>query len=229
MAKKNWWPTTLSAQVALMTNFQSKIASYTVPLALTPAQVALAEGLCDAIIGSMTFHESCKNTMLAATQWRDLVLYGEPRGDAVPNTPAFPASGVSPYTRGSVDQFFAFREMIVASPNYTESIGEDLGIVGAEVTPEPESEFTPSLSVTTIVGYKVSLSGSLQGRDAMRVEYQRNGGAWTTVAFITKLPAEVSITPQTPGEPESGSIRAIFIEENEPFGNLSPSYPVVLS
>ena len=70
----------------------------------------------------------------------------------------------------------------------------------------------------------------MQGMDAMRVEYQRKGASiWSIAAFVTKLPAEFTITPATPGDPESGHIRAIFIKKNEEFGNFSPDYPVTVA
>ena len=229
MARKNWWPTAIADQLVLVNNFATKIASYNLALPLTAPQVALAQGLCEAFVGAVNMTELARTTMQAMTQWRDLVLEGEPVGDPVPASPTFPAGGAVDYTRGTVPQFFKFRELILAAPGYTETIGQDLGLIGAEITPEPEGDVAPDLKIAVVSGYKISVGGSLQGRDALRIEYQRNGGSWTQVGFITKTPGEVTVTPQTPGQPESGNVRGVFIDENEPFGNFSPSYPVTVS
>ena len=75
-----------------------------------------------------------------------------------------------------------------------------------------------------------TVSGSLQGMDAMRVEYQRNGAAsWSLAAFLTKMPGTFNITPATPGDPENGRIRAVFIKKKAEFGSFSPEYPITLS
>ncbi len=87
----------------------------------------------------------------------------------------------------------------------------------------------PSLKVTTSTGYKINVAGSLQGTDALKVEYKPNGGNWASAAFLTKTPGEFTVTAQTPNQPESGHIRAISIKNNDEFGNFSPEYPVTVS
>ena len=70
----------------------------------------------------------------------------------------------------------------------------------------------------------------MQSMDAMRIDYQRNGtSTWPPVGFFTKMPGETTITPAVPGQPESGRIRAIFIEKNVEVGLYSPEYPVTIS
>lgn len=103
-------------------------------------------------------------------------------------------------------------------------------IVAVITTPTPLVDLTVELKVSVQPGYVVRVGGSLQGMDAMRVEYKKNGASgWSNAAFLTKLPADVTITPATPGQPESGHIRAILIRKNEDVGNFSPEYPVTVS
>jgi len=65
--------------------------------------------------------------------------------------------------------------------------------------------------------------------DALRVEYARKGGSFSPVAFLTNTPGGFQITPETPGEPETGHVRAVFIKKNEEYGNYSADYPVTVS
>ena len=103
-------------------------------------------------------------------------------------------------------------------------------IVAPESEGLVEAEIVPNLKVTTASGYEITVAGSMQSMDAIRIEYQRIGGAsWSIAAFLTKLPGTFTITPQTPGEPEMGRIRGQFIKKNADFGNPSPEYPVTLS
>lgn len=229
MPRKAWWSTTLADQSTLMQNFVNKIAGYAAVLGLTPAEITEMQNLGIGFISAYNFAEGCRLSMQAATQWRDLVFYGEPTGMEAPPPPVFPVTGSTERTRGTVTQFFAVRDRIVASAGYTTAIGEDLGLVGAEIAPRPESDLTPELKLTVSFGNTVNLVGSMQGMDALRVEYAPKGGNFTTVAFLTKTPGGFQVTPTIPNQPETGVVRAVFIRKNAEVGNFSPSYPVTVS
>ncbi len=229
MARKFWWPGAMPDQLVLVQNFVKKISNYLAVLGLTPAQGTAAEALCNAFIGAFNAAEQCKQTGVAMTKWRDLVMYGEPVGSDAPKAPVFPVVGAVTYTVGVVTQFFALRDLIVASPGYTETIGEDLGIVGPKSSSATPTTITPELKTVTTTGYWVNLTGSMQGMDAMRVEYAPKGGTFSTVAFLTNTPGGFQITPTNPNLPETGHIRAVYIKKNAEFGNYSADYPVTVS
>ncbi len=229
MPKKSWWPTSLAEQLVLMTNFQLKIGNYETVLPLTAAQVTAAEALCQAFIGAFNSTEAAKQTMLAMTQWRTEVFYGEPEGKPAPAAPVFPVVGAITYTTGVVTQFFALRDLIVASPGYTEAIGEDLGIVSTQSAPALNPATTaPVFKTVSVSGNNVTVTGSMQGFDAMRVEYAPKNGSFRTVAFLTNTPGGFQITTTTPNTPETGHIRAVYIKKNAEFGNFSADYPVTV-
>jgi len=115
------------------------------------------------------------------------------------------------------------------APAYTEETGALLGILPVE-TDAPTEDVQPTLKVAVEPGYNVKVAGKMMGMDALRIDYQRNGTtAWPLVAYITKLPFEFQITPATPGQPESGRVRGIYILNNVEFGQFSPEYPVTVS
>ncbi|MGE3467740.1 MAG: hypothetical protein AB7J13_12485 [Pyrinomonadaceae bacterium] len=229
MARKFWWPGSKPEQLVLVKNFQVKLPGHSAALGLTPAQITAADDLCNAFIGSVESTDQCKMSMQAMTQWRDQVLYGEP-GDPAPAAPVFNVVGPVTYTLGVVTQFFALRDLIVASPGYTEAIGEDLGIVGAEKGNSLSPETTqPVFKSVTVNGNTVNVSGSMQGFDAMRVEYAPKNGDYRTVAFLTNTPGGFQVTTTTPNQPENGHIRAVYIKKNAEFGTFSADYPITLS
>lgn len=229
MPKKFWWAGSLSDQVSQMQNFVTKINGYAAVLGLTPAEISTMQNLGTVFIGAYNFAEGCRASMQAATQWRDMVFYGEPTGTDAPEPPVFPVGVTTDRTRGVVTQFFAARDRILASPGYTLAIGEDLGIVGAEIAPRPPSEVTPALKASVTMGNTVNLTGSMQGMDGLRVEYAPKGGTFTTIAFLTNTPGGFQITPTNPNQPETGMIRAVFIKKNAELGNFSPNYTVTVS
>jgi hypothetical protein len=224
-----WWPGRLAEQLVVIATIMAKIAQYASALALSQADVDKIISLCEAVHGAMTFTENCKTTMQATTAWRDQVLTGQPRGVIAEPPPQFPNGGSPDYEIGSLTQLFKWRETIMARPGYTRAIGEDLMLVGAEYTPTPDLDLSPSLKVKPVGGYEVRVSGSMQGATFMKVEYRPKFGPWREVGQVTNLPANVHIDPADPAQPESGRIRGIFVKKNQVIGTYSPDYPVVIS
>ncbi|MDQ3798663.1 MAG: hypothetical protein M3384_04375 [Acidobacteriota bacterium] len=229
----DWFPKARPQQLVMFTNIKAKIGGYAATLPLAAAKVTRIELICDTFIAVYNFVEQARATMQNVTEWRDLIFTAEggTPGAIAPKAPAF--NGVvlpDGAFAGIFQEFRRLRDDIVHADNYTPGIGEDLMIVAPEGDDLNPDELAASVKLTTLPGYKVRAEGSLQGMDAMRFDYQRKGASgWTPVAFATKLPAEFAVAPQTPGEPESGVIRAVLLDKNAEIGQFSPLYPVTLS
>lgn len=231
MARKYWLPGSLAERAAMFQNIKGKIGGYTAVLPLTAAQETRIVLICNIFNAIYTYVEAMRATTSSLIEWRDEILTGVPTGTAAPAAPAYSAIALPAGSfRGIMTEFKDLRELIVALPGYNDAIGEDLMIVGDEITPPNAPTLTPDLKVSVAPGYKVNIAGSLQSMDAMRIEYQRNGtNTWPPVGFFTKMPGEITITPATPGQPEAGRVRAIFVQKNADVGNYSPEYPVTVS
>ncbi|HRI02789.1 MAG TPA: hypothetical protein PLL77_03505 [Pyrinomonadaceae bacterium] len=227
----DWMPSRLADMLVMFQNVLAKIGGYKTILPITTGQVDRIVLICEEFVAVYTYVVQARATTESLVEWRDLILKGSPAGDAAPAPPVYPTyTVVTDSFIGILTEFRELRDVIVASPGYTTAIGEDLMIVKPATEKLVEADAAPELKVATAAGYEVTVSGSMQGMDAMRVEYQRAGSAtWATVAFLTKTPGTFTITPATPGTPENGRIRAVFIKKNEQFGNFSPEYPVTLS
>ena len=229
MRRKYWWPGTMAEQVALVRNFREQIGQFSAVLNLSAAQMAAIESVCDAFVEGFNITEQCKQTMRAMTAWRDSMFYSADTNLPVPQPPEFAVFSAPPVTAGIVDQFFRFRDMIIASPGYSEMIGQALGFIGSQQSRPAPSETAPTVTPATSTGYWVNITGSMQGMDALRVEYAPKGGEFKTVAFLTTTPGGFQIAPTDPDKPESGTIRTIFIRKNADYGRYSANYPVVIS
>lgn len=229
MARAFWWPGSLAAQIFLIQNFISKIGGYEITLGWTPDQVKAAIALCNAIISAINVTNQCRATMLAVTNWRDIVLFGGPKGMPGGKAPLFPIIDGALYNRGLVDEFFVLRDQIAANSGYTLSMGEDLGIVGQESSGLIPSETSPELKTVTASTNYVTINGSMQGMPVMRVEYAAKGQTYGSVAIVTNLPATIEIPMVNPNVPQVGTIRSIFVRKNADFGNYSPNYDVTLA
>lgn len=235
MARNPWFSGTLSYQMSVVTQAKNKIDVYATTLGLSPAQVTAFKAACDEILAAYAYCESSRASMQATTQWRDQVFYGQPRGSAAPPSPEFEALPDITFHNGVIDTFINFREQIVANPNYTLSMGEDMKIVGAEVTPVPPSEVEPNIKATassepSLAGTdSLVITGSMQTANAMKLYWTPKGGVTREVATVTSMPATIVITKSDPNEPESGTLQAQYYKKNQPYGNMSRSYNVTLA
>jgi len=215
-------------------NIRAKVELYMNVLPLTVGQIERLHLICDVFVNAYNFATQSKSTMEAVTNWRDNVFTGAPAGTTIPPAPVFPVAAMPVGSFiGIFDEFRRTVELIKSSPGYTRAIGEDLMVVapqnGGADTNAVNNPVVPELKVATVSGYQVTIAGSLRGMDAIRIEYRPKNGDWTTAAFFTKLPGNFVVTPQTPGNPETGHVRGILIKKNEPVGNPSAEYPVTVS
>lgn len=228
--KRDWFPRSRAQQLVMFTNVNAKIADYKSDLPITGDQIAKIQLICQTFIAVCNFVEQARASMQNVTDWQ-ADIFNSKNVAPVPKTPAFmPAALPAEAKTGIFQEFRRLIDLIKASPGYTEGIGEDLMIVGAEISRPPEDSVAPDLKVSTAGGYVVQLRGSMKGFNAMRVEYRKKGNsAWQHVAFMTKLPGDFKMTPAAPGEPESGEIGARFIDKNQDVGEFSPSYSITVS
>ena len=231
MARKYWLAGGLVAHNSMFVNIKGKITTYTAVLPLTASQEARILLICNIFSTVFEHVEATRQTMSALIEWRDDILRGSPAGQSAPAAPEFAVIDMPQFSFiGIMTEFIDLRDLIVELPGFTDSIGEDLMLLGEEFTPPSTPTLAPDMKVTVAAGYKVNIACSMKGMSAVKVEYQRNGTTtWVAVGFLIKMPGECTITPATPGQPESGRIRGTYIQGNDPVGLSSPEYPVTLS
>jgi hypothetical protein len=231
--QREWFPQNRGKQLDMFTNIKAKIGGYQAILPLAAAKVDRIMLICETFITVYNFVEQTRATLKQLTEWQDLILTakGGVQGENVPKAPTFNSVTLPDGAFvGLFAEFRALRDDIIKAENYTPGIGADLMIVAPEGEDLDLNKLSANVNLTSLAGYKVRAEGSLHGMDAMRFDYQRKGATtWTPVAFLTKLPAEFTITPEKAGEPETGIIRAVLIEKNEEVGNFSPQYPLTIS
>ena len=87
---------------------------------------------------------------------------------------------------------------IKVSPNYTEVIGKDLGIIGTHYTVEhPIPEYSLALE-TDSEGPCVRIDFKKYGHDGIWIETRTNGGEWVYLAIDTVKP-HIDDRPFAPG------------------------------
>jgi hypothetical protein len=228
MQKKFWFPKTMPERLTFFQNFRAKIGAYQSELEFSPEQIAAMEIVADEFIASYGWVKSCEATLKAAFAWRDGIYGSASAGSGVLEAPAFPPPPVVSGANNIIEAIYAFRRQIVTRPGYTESIGRDLGIIGAAKSKTRLAEISPSLRISVSEGNQLSVAGSMQKMPAMMIEYKPENGQWSTAGFLTNLPGTINISPADAAGLERGSVRAVFFQKNAKCGSYSSEYPVVL-
>lgn len=133
-------------KVTWLKQLASKTPTHASVLDITPAEQTSLENdanMFEYIV--ITMHPAYKTKEQDITSYKNIMRDG-PLGTptpAVPMAPSLPAAptAVEP---GIFNRVAKFVQRIKSHPNYTENIGEDLGIIGAEMTFE-QSELKPEL------------------------------------------------------------------------------------
>ncbi|MGB8169464.1 MAG: hypothetical protein WCF18_18335 [Chthoniobacteraceae bacterium] len=141
--------------------------------------------------------------------------------------PALPA-GVTATLPGALNRIFALIARMKTSPNYTETIGTDLGVVGPEETPKTTPRFSAELLQGTgcqcvkLTFYKYTHMG-------VYIESRRGTGAWEFQAIDTESPYMDERPLLAAGTPEVREYRMRFWDKGTPNGDWTDVVKVTVS
>ena len=144
-----------------------------------------------------------------------------PRPSLFPDAPPMAAPGIK-------KRLFNQIARIKASPNYTEAIGHDLGIIATTHTVEhliPESTVTVEQGAS---GSRVRIDFKKYGHDGIWIESRINGGVWGFLAIDTVKPY-YDESPLAPGNShETREYRLRWWDKSIAHGEWSAVQKVVL-
>jgi hypothetical protein len=173
------------------------------------------------------FVDSAKATLDGVFEWFKNFKEGSPVGDAMPAAPVFAIVGAITAMIGSHKRFREIRRQIVASPGYTQAIGEDLKIVKPTSGPAPEGEIKPVLKVTAKLGNVIEVKFTRGSFDGIELEMKiDNAVDWEDAGRFFKSPA-VKAIPANGGLPRSVQVRGHYLIDDEPVGANSDTVTVV--
>lgn len=225
MAKDDWLPHREDELLPWFNNFNTKLAGYTVTLDLSPGDltsVAADTAMVEFAINGVAIYKAEQREWV---DFKDLELYGSP---GLP-TPAVPVAPTlvppTPVAPGLIGRTRALVARIKAHPNYTEVIGEDLGIIGAEqvgaglVKPDGKAEALPK--------HEVRITFVKSGHDGVDVEGQRAAETeWSYLAFDGYSPYVDNRPPLVVGQPEERRYRLRYRDNDLPVGEYSDIFVV---
>ena len=225
MAKSDWLPNREDEMLPWFNNFNAKVPGYAVTLDLSVADLAVVADDTAMVAFAVNGVAIYKAEQKEWVDFKNLELYG-PIGGPTPAAPTVPtvivptlvAPGIIRRTRDLVLR-------IKAHPNYTEVIGEDLGIIGAEVA-APDL-VKPTGKAEALPNHEVRITFTKASHDGVDVESQRAAEtAWTYLAFDGFSPYVDNRPPLVAGQPEERRYRLRYRDSDVPVGDYSDVYVV---
>ena len=222
MATGDYLPKADNDLLVWFNNFKSKFGTYGPTLGFTAADVT---GLTDDYnMVAYVIHAAAaiRNESLARTSYKAVLLDG-PIGTvqpALPSTPSLPAPTtiVAP---GIIPRLRAMVQSIKSQPPYTESIGNDLGIIATAASPSA-TPLSPPANAVAQPGSVVRIDWVKFGFDGVLVESQRAvETVWTPLGTDLKSPYTDARGPLQPGVPEARRYRLRYLKDDVPTGEYS--------
>ena len=225
MAKDDWLPNREDELLPWFNNFNTKIPGYAVTLDLNPGDVTTVAddtAMLEFAVNGVAIYKAEQREWV---DFKNLDLYG-PLGRPTPAVPTAPvlvpptvvAPGIIPRTRALVAR-------IKAHPNYTEVIGEDLGIIGAEQA--APGLVKPTGGAEALPKHEVRITFVKRGHDGVDIESQRAfETTWSYLAFDVFSPYLDNRPPLVPDQPEERRYRLRYRDNDLPVGEYSDIFVV---
>ena len=128
----------------------------------------------------------------------------------------------------AIDEFRRIAKRIKSSTGYTEAIGQELRIIGPEVTTPPLEEMKATLKAE-VSGGVVEIKWNKQGMEGIAVYSKR--GSEASFSFFDKdveSPLKDDRPKLDPSLPEERSYYAYYIDDNENVGRQSDIVTVIV-
>ena len=225
-----WFPSSLVARAAWYANFAAQFLNYSGTLGLSSFDPQVTNDNTD--------FQSIAETRLAAKNFDKAIadfLRNLTEGAVGSPQPVFPIEAFAAPPRGVPAGIFQrldeLRAIILAAPAYTEAMGIAMGIVSAAPVKPIPSEVKPDIQAFTAANnHHFSLVVSNRGESSIWDVYiLRKGGTWQKVETCTGKSADISVSLQTPGEPEQIQVRVQLRKNNADYGQVSEPVFVTLN
>ena len=209
-------------------NFAAKIILHGPNLGMTAPELAGVATDNAAVQGLIPSKNRARDDSSEWAEFTRLELYGPES----PTTPTMPGAAApiafSPVLPGILVRLGRLVKRLKGSPNYTEAIGQDLGIVGAEITPADPPK--PTGSVAMVGPNEVRVKWVKAGFTGVVVECQRAGEtAWTVLGQDNFSPYLDARPLLVAGQPEERRYRLRYIDGDALVGEYSDVMSVTVS
>ncbi|MBA3350925.1 MAG: hypothetical protein H0U23_00600 [Blastocatellia bacterium] len=213
MANQPYFPNRIGDRIMWLKNYRNKLPNYQAALGYSAPDVTATQADADYIIYLYeTWHPATRTFAEGASAYLRQVLHST---GPITNRPEFvlPAAPPAPAAveLGALRRIFGFVKNLKTRAGYTESIGEDLGIIGAESEEDPNA--IPSVKHEVRSG-EVVLPFRKKGHMGVWIEGQvGDETAWSFLAIDTSNPYNDTRPLKVPGQPETRRYRLCYWDD----------------
>ena len=209
-------------------NFKTKIGTHATTLGITAAEVTNIQKDADMYLYIINMLEAYKQTVNNITSYKNLLKHavGQQHLGAIPSAPVL-TTAPAMVTEGVFDRISKLVKRIKAHVNYTDAIGNDLGIIAPTQTIDVNS-MQPDLKVILDAG-RPHIKCSKGYADAIDLYVDRKDGTgFTLIGRLLKLDyIDVVGLPANTVLAE-WSYKAMYVIGNDNVGLMSPLVSVVV-
>ena len=227
MPTKGSVPVVESEVISWISHLAARIETYATVLAVTSddvktlkADAAMVVWVTDAlpaIRASAQQFTSFKDSLLDQSSGGPLLI--TPTLTTLDTPPGAVSAGVISRTRSLVQR-------IKKSPAYTDAIGKDLGIIGAEVTADVMPK--PKFKAIVLPNFGVRLDWTKAGHSGVAIHCKRTGDAdWVALGRDNYSPYLDERTPVAAGVSETRQYRMRYVDKDAEVGEWSDVVVVV--
>ena len=206
-----FYPARSGDQIVWLRTFRNKIPNYQTPLGYVAADITAVQADCDRLAWLLeTLQGTAQSFAQGVTAHLRLMQEGTgtalvaPPAFALPTTPAQP-NNVLP---GALKRLMNFIANLKTRTGYSDAIGEDLGVIGAQVVVDPDA--VPTVKATARSG-EVEINFSKDGHLGVWIESQVGGETeWAHIAIDTSDPYNDTRPLKVAGQPEKRRYRLCF-------------------
>lgn len=225
MALTDYMPKTDGELLVWFNNFQTKFATYGPTLGFVAADVTGVNNDYQMLAFVIQAAAAVQGESAARTRYKNTLRDGPARSvqPPIPTVPVVPvpATIVEP---GIVPRLRATVQRIKSHPAYTESIGNDLGIIGTASAP---TATRPDASASAEPGSAVRIDWTKAGYDGVLVEGQRGDEViWTNLGTDMQSPYTDTRTPLQVGAPEVRRYRLRYVKGDVASGDYTDTMTV---
>jgi hypothetical protein len=218
MAKDYYLSSTDAGRRKWLTNFANKIAIHGPTVGVSATEIPAVQAGATAYAYVCDVRELLAQYTQRWTSYKNALSNGGALG-AIPAALALPAAPTAvPADIFGRNTNLAAR--IKRHPGYSESIGQDLAIIGAEVAEIDTSTLKPLLTLSLAAGHP-NIGWAKQGMDALEIHVDRDGKGFVFLTIDT-IPNYLDTAPlPTANASAVWKYKAIYRQEDAPVGQWS--------
>ncbi|MES2708475.1 MAG: hypothetical protein V4726_17920 [Verrucomicrobiota bacterium] len=207
-------PTGETELVPWLINFSTKLAGYEATLGFQPGETSKTREELEYMVHLLNvLIPSLRKTLGAAVEFKSLMKDGEPSArmpDPLPGTVLPAAFTGTPPPPGVLTRLRRLVQNIKTRPGYTETIGQNLGMIGTVGGGGPEA---PTLTVISVPAGAVTIGWNKSGWTGVKVQARKSGTeSWEDLGVDLYSPFVDTRPLSLPNQPENREYRACYLD-----------------